>query len=262
MSAKQVKKVKKAAKPKPKKTSAKKVASKKSSAKKASPKKSSTKKGTKTGSTNKTAAKKIATKKTTGKKASPKKSKTKKTSTKKQAANKPKKTAVKKTSKKVTSVKEKANSKVKKKAMKATATKPKPKKKAASKPASKTISNSKVKTRYNQKELAFFSKIIDDKLVEAKEQLAFYLAHIKKMGSDPDTKIKGLEDGTTTSENEQMFALAGRQRKHIQHLENAKLRIKNKVYGVCRVTGKLISKARLEAVPHATLSIDAKLKSR
>jgi RNA polymerase-binding transcription factor DksA len=114
------------------------------------------------------------------------------------------------------------------------------------------------KTRYSEKELSFFEKIIDDKLTHAREQLEFYKTQLQEMADDPDVKIKGLDDGITTMESERISSLASRQRKLIQHLENAKVRIKNKVYGVCRVTGKLIAKERLIAVPHATLSIEAK----
>ena len=80
------------------------------------------------------------------------------------------------------------------------------------------------------------------------------------MGDNPDGKVKGLDDGTSTQENERLTSLAGRTKKYIQHLENAKLRIKNNAYGICRNSGKLISKERLRAVPHATLSIEAKQK--
>jgi len=81
---------------------------------------------------------------------------------------------------------------------------------------------------------------------------------LEEMADNPDAKIKGLDDGLGTMETEHINTLASRMQKHIQHLENAKIRIKNKVYGVCRETGKLISKERLRAVPHATLSIEAK----
>jgi len=114
------------------------------------------------------------------------------------------------------------------------------------------------KTRYTDRELASFEKLINGKLDKAKEQLDFYLNQIKSIADNPDSKIKGLDDGISTSENERLYTMANRQRKHIQHLENAKLRIKNKVFGICRETGKLISKERLKAVPHATLSIEAK----
>ena len=115
-----------------------------------------------------------------------------------------------------------------------------------------------VKTRYTKPELNEFEKLIDDKLVEAKKQLQFYLNQKSDMADNPDNKVKGLDDGIGTAENERLSTMALRVKKHIQHLENAKLRIQNKVYGICRETGKLISKDRLKAVPHATLSIEAK----
>ncbi|MFK8006876.1 MAG: TraR/DksA family transcriptional regulator [Saprospiraceae bacterium] len=117
-----------------------------------------------------------------------------------------------------------------------------------------------VKTRYNNKELSEFQKIIEEKLVEAKKQLSFYKNQLSEMADNPDTKVKGLDDGLSTVENERLSSMALRMQKHIQHLENAKLRIQNKVYGICRVTGKLIAKERLVAVPHATLSMEAKEK--
>lgn len=118
----------------------------------------------------------------------------------------------------------------------------------------------RVKTRYNNKELLEFQKIIDEKLEEAKKQLSFYKNQLTEMADNPDTKVKGLDDGMSTVENERLSTMALRMKKHIQHLENAKLRIQNKVYGICRVTGKLIARERLIAVPHATLSMEAKEK--
>jgi len=115
-----------------------------------------------------------------------------------------------------------------------------------------------VKTRYTTNELSEFEQLIDSKLVEAKQQLQFYLNQLSDMADNPDNKVKGLDDGIGTAENERLSSMALRLKKHIQHLENAKIRIQNKVYGICRVTGKLISKDRLKAVPHATLSIEAK----
>ena len=114
------------------------------------------------------------------------------------------------------------------------------------------------KTRYNDKELEEFDQLIDQKLIVAREQLEFYLKQLEDMAENPDNKIKGLDDGLSSLESERISSMASRQQKLIQHLENAKIRIKNKVYGICRETGKLISKERLRAVPHATLSIEAK----
>ena len=116
------------------------------------------------------------------------------------------------------------------------------------------------KTRYTDKELSVFQKVIEQKLEEARGQLDFYLTQLSEMADNPDAKVRGLDDGTGTVETERLNSMANRMRKHIQHLENAKLRIQNKVYGICRATGKLISKERLLAVPHATLSIEAKQK--
>jgi DnaK suppressor protein len=120
----------------------------------------------------------------------------------------------------------------------------------------------RVKTRYNNEELSEFQKIIEEKLVEAKKQLDFYKNQLSEMANNPDTKVKGLDDGLSTVENERLSTMALRMQKHILHLENAKLRIQNRVYGICRVTGKLIAKERLVAVPHATLSMEAKEKRK
>lgn len=116
----------------------------------------------------------------------------------------------------------------------------------------------KVKTRYSDAELDEFRVLIEQKLEQAREELDYYLTQLTDMADNPDAKIKGLDDGIGTAENERLSIMAARQQKLIQHLENALVRIKNNVYGVCRVTGKLIPKERLRAVPHATLSIEAK----
>ncbi len=116
--------------------------------------------------------------------------------------------------------------------------------------------------RYNNSELAEFDAIIDHKINQAEDQLKFYENQIEEMASSDAAKLKGLDDGTSTVESERVQTLSLRQRKLIRHLENAKLRIKNKTYGICRETGKLISKQRLKAVPHATLSIKAKERRR
>ena len=123
-------------------------------------------------------------------------------------------------------------------------------------PMSKTTE----KTRYSDEELKEFEVIIDEKLTKAKEQLKFYLTQLEELADDPDAKVKGLDDGVGSVESDRITSMASRQQNLIQHLENAKIRIKNKVYGICRETGKLISKERLRAVPHATLSIEAKQK--
>lgn len=113
-------------------------------------------------------------------------------------------------------------------------------------------------TRYSDVELAEFKAIIDAKLTEARRQLQFYLDQMSEQTNSEDGKPRGLDDGSSTMANEEMQRLAARQQQLIQHLENALLRIRNKVYGICRQTGELISAERLRIVPHTTLSIHAK----
>jgi len=120
------------------------------------------------------------------------------------------------------------------------------------------------KTRYSDVELQEFKDLILDKLRIAKEELnslASSLSTPNANGTD-DTAgtYKTLEDGSATLEKESINQLAARQKKFIEQLEAALVRIENKTYGVCRETGKLIQKERLRAVPHTTLSMEAKLK--
>ncbi len=122
----------------------------------------------------------------------------------------------------------------------------------------------KEKTRYTVEELNEFKELIEGKLKQAKAELKEVqeqITHQGQFGSDDqDYKFKGLDDGTGTSEREYLAQIAARQAKFIDHLEKALIRIDNGTYGVCRGTGKLISKERLRAVPHATLSMEAKTK--
>lgn len=123
------------------------------------------------------------------------------------------------------------------------------------------MANNNEKTRYSDSELEEFKEIIEKKLVEAREELEEYQNQILKKNSgasDSDYKFNGLEDSHVLVEREYLSQQAGRQAKFISHLENALVRIQNKTYGICRKTGKLINKDRLKAVPHATLSIEAK----
>lgn len=120
------------------------------------------------------------------------------------------------------------------------------------------------KTRYSDAELQEFKDIILEKLRVAREELASLsqsLSNPNLNGTD-DTAgtYKTLEDGSATLEKEQINQLAARQKKFIENLEAALVRIENKTYGVCRETGKLIAKERLRAVPHTTLSMEAKMK--
>jgi RNA polymerase-binding transcription factor DksA len=118
------------------------------------------------------------------------------------------------------------------------------------------------KTRYSDEELLEFKQIINAKLEKAKKDYEL-LRNTVTHGDGNDTQdtsptFKVLEEGAAVLSKEEAGKLAQRQLKFIQHLQAALVRIENKTYGVCRETGKLISKERLRAVPHATLSIDAK----
>lgn len=116
-----------------------------------------------------------------------------------------------------------------------------------------------VSARYSDDDLEEFRAAIEKKLARARDDRDFYLDSIEQMAGGPETKVKGLDDGTSSSEVERLNTLAARQQKLIRHLESALIRIENKVYGVCRETGELIDKKRLMAVPHATLSVAAKM---
>jgi DnaK suppressor protein len=118
-----------------------------------------------------------------------------------------------------------------------------------------------IRERYNETELAEFKMLIQQKLTKSKEEYFFYKNQLTDLSANGDTKIRSLDDGSGVSENEYIASAAARLQKHIQHLENALLRVDNKVYGICRATGKLIPKERLLAVPHATLSIEAKMNN-
>ncbi len=118
---------------------------------------------------------------------------------------------------------------------------------------------------YSDADLAEFKELIQRKLGSAKKELAYLqglLTRKDDMGGDEgDGRYMTMEDGSLSMEREQLSQMASRQITFVDHLEKALMRIENKTYGVCRVTGKLIDKARLRAVPHATLSIEAKMGS-
>ena len=117
-------------------------------------------------------------------------------------------------------------------------------------------------TRYSDSDLKEFEELIHSKLEQARsdfDQLQRSLSYEDdNRTEDTAPTFKMMEDGSDTMSREETAQLAARQRKFIMNLENALLRIKNKTYGVCRVTGKLIAKERLRLVPHATMSIEAK----
>ncbi|MGB0135905.1 MAG: TraR/DksA family transcriptional regulator [Flavobacteriales bacterium] len=116
--------------------------------------------------------------------------------------------------------------------------------------------------RYSDSDLKEFEALIMEKLAKAKsdlDALTKSLSHADDNSTDDTaSSFKMMEDGSQTLSREETAQLASRQEKFIISLENALIRIKNKTYGICRVTGKLIRKERLMLVPHATLSIEAK----
>ena len=119
-----------------------------------------------------------------------------------------------------------------------------------------------IKERYSDAELEEFKVLILDKIAKAERDLEIirgtYLNHAGNGTEDTSPTFKPFEEGSETMSKEANAQLAARQEKFIRDLRNALVRIENKTYGICRVTGKLISRERLLAVPHATLSIEAK----
>lgn len=124
------------------------------------------------------------------------------------------------------------------------------------------MATKELKERYSDEELQEFKEIIEKKIAEAEKQLELYKS-VYKNGSfngtdDTAPTFKSYDDGHKTMSQESNRQLAFRLERFIRDLKNALIRIENKSYGICRVTGKLISKERLRLVPHATLSIEAK----
>ena len=119
-----------------------------------------------------------------------------------------------------------------------------------------------LKVRYSDKDLAEFKSLILEKIEKAKSHLQLLKSSYMNDGDngtdDTSPTFKAFEEGSQTMSKEANTQLAIRQEKFIRDLKNALLRIENKTYGICRVTGKLINKERLKLVPHATLSIEAK----
>lgn len=132
----------------------------------------------------------------------------------------------------------------------------------AHKPAKSSMPDDK--TRYSDEELGEFEALIKSKLEKSKEEFRILKETLNRnndAGTDSTSggNTKVLEDGAETAEKENLSQLAARQLKYITNLENALVRIKNRTYGICTVTGKLIPKERLIAVPHTTQSIEAKM---
>ncbi len=123
--------------------------------------------------------------------------------------------------------------------------------------------NNEPLVRYSDTELNEFRELIQRKLESAKKELAYLQGLITRKddmgGDESENRYMTMEDGSMSMEREQLSQMASRQITYIDHLEKAQIRIENKTYGICRVTGKLIDRARLRAVPHATLSLEAKL---
>ena len=124
------------------------------------------------------------------------------------------------------------------------------------------LNNTPEKDRYSDEELAEFKELLLERLARARKDLELLNEHVAGKGNNADDTaptFKILEEGSSVLSKEENSQLAARQYKYIQNLENALVRIENKTYGVCRMTGKLIPKERLRAVPHATLSVEAKM---
>ena len=119
-----------------------------------------------------------------------------------------------------------------------------------------------IRVRYSDKELEEFKALIEEKIKKAQTDLELikssYMNSATNGTDDTSPTFKAFEEGSKVTSTEENTALAIRQEKFIRDLKNALIRIENKTYGICRVTGKLIDKRRLMAVPHATLSIEAK----
>ncbi|MBQ2128354.1 MAG: TraR/DksA family transcriptional regulator [Prevotella sp.] len=122
------------------------------------------------------------------------------------------------------------------------------------------------KTRYTDEELEEFRQIIDEKLALAKRDYDQMMRVLMNQDSndvdDTSPTYKALEEGSSTQTKEELIQMAARQQKFIQGLEAALVRIQNKTYGIDRITGQLIPKERLRAVPHATLSVESKMKRK
>ncbi|MGN6566876.1 MAG: TraR/DksA family transcriptional regulator [Flavipsychrobacter sp.] len=112
--------------------------------------------------------------------------------------------------------------------------------------------------RYSDEELNEFKELINARLEVARKELLYLQAQMRGKDASNEDRALSLEDGSAAMEREQVSQLASRQILYVNNLEKALIRIANKTYGICRQTGKLIDKARLRAVPHATLSMEAK----
>lgn len=136
----------------------------------------------------------------------------------------------------------------------------------AHKPAAPSVQDEN-KTRYSPEELHEFETLINGKLTKARDEFRLLKETLNRNNDEGTDSTSGgntkvLEDGAETAEKENLSQQAARQQKYIQNLENALIRIKNGTYGICSVTGKLIPRERLIAVPHTTQSIEAKMMQK
>lgn len=116
--------------------------------------------------------------------------------------------------------------------------------------------------RFSDDELGEFRHLIEDKIGKTQEEIASYRSQLEAMADSEELRIKGLDDGNGTVEAERLASMIADKSKFLKHLEQALVRIQNKTYGICRATGQLINKERLRVVPHATLSLEAKMSGK
>ena len=117
-----------------------------------------------------------------------------------------------------------------------------------------------VTVRYSDQDLAAFKLIIEEKLARAKKEVKIINDELLAMEANNSNHFNDINESSLSYERDNLSRMTDRQNRFIRDLESALLRIKNKTYGICSVTGRLISKQRLKAVPHTTKSIEAKMK--
>lgn len=114
--------------------------------------------------------------------------------------------------------------------------------------------------RYSDKDLEEFRLIIEEKLAKARKELEVQTAELLEMETNGENRFDNINESSLSYERDYLSQMVERQQRFVRDLENALLRIQNKTYGICVVTGELIDKRRLKAVPHTTKSIQAKMK--
>lgn len=124
----------------------------------------------------------------------------------------------------------------------------------------KKMNTQDVTVRYSDQDLAVFKSIIEEKLTKAKREVKIINDELLEMEANNSNHFNDINESSLSYERDYLSKMTDRQNRFIRDLESALLRIKNKTYGICTVTGQLISKQRLKAVPHTTKSIKAKMK--